>query len=117
MKTYCVKSRKNTENLNSKIFKTKYGRLIMQSKCANCGISKSKLVKEQEAKRLLSNLEIETLLSKIPLLNSTFKVYKTNKLVNKFLLVGDKFMPEMHLKQPGFTYSACGLFTKNKERI
>ena len=40
-----------------------------------------------------------------------------NEIVNKFLLVGDKFKPEMHLKQPGFTYSACGLFTKNKERI
>ena len=40
-----------------------------------------------------------------------------NEIVNKFLLVGDKFMPEMHLKQLGFTYSACGLFTKNKERI
>ena len=40
-----------------------------------------------------------------------------NEIVNKFLLVGDKFMPEMHLKQPGFTYSACGPFTRNKERI
>ena len=40
-----------------------------------------------------------------------------NEIVNKFLLVGDKFMPEMHLKQPGFTYGACGPFTKNKERI
>ena len=40
-----------------------------------------------------------------------------NKIVNKFLLVGDKFMPEMHLKQSGFTYSARGPFTKNKERI
>ena len=40
-----------------------------------------------------------------------------NEIVNKFLLVGDKFMPEMHLKEPGFTYSACGPFTKNKERI
>ena len=40
-----------------------------------------------------------------------------NEIVNKFLLVGDKFMPEMHLKQPSFTYSACGPFTKNKERI
>ena len=40
-----------------------------------------------------------------------------NETENKFLLVGNKFMPEMHLKQPGFTYSACGLFTKNKERI
>ena len=42
---------------------------------------------------------------------------KMNEIVNRFLLVGDKFMPEMHLKQPGFTYSACGPFTKNKERI
>ena len=40
-----------------------------------------------------------------------------NEIVNKFLLAGDKFMPEMHLRQPGFTYSACGSFTKNKERI
>ena len=40
-----------------------------------------------------------------------------NKIIHKFLLVGDKFMPELHLKQPGFTYSACGPFTKNKERI
>ena len=40
-----------------------------------------------------------------------------NEIVNKFLLAGDKFMPEMHLKQPGFTYTACGPFTKNKERI
>ena len=40
-----------------------------------------------------------------------------NEIVNKFLHVGDKFMPEMHFKQPGFTYSACGPFTKNKEGI
>ena len=40
-----------------------------------------------------------------------------NEIINKFSLLGDKFMPEMHLKQPGFTYSACGSFTENKERI
>ena len=40
-----------------------------------------------------------------------------NEIVNKFLLVGDTFMPEMHLKQPGFTYSACGPFTKKRKRI
>ena len=40
-----------------------------------------------------------------------------NDIINKFLLAGDKFMPEMHLRQPGFSYSACGPFTKNKERI
>ena len=39
-----------------------------------------------------------------------------NETVNKFLQAGVKYMPKMHLKQPGFTYSACGSFTKNKER-
>ena len=42
---------------------------------------------------------------------------KMNEVFNKFLLAGDTFMPEIHLKQPGFTYSACEPFTKNKERI
>ena len=40
-----------------------------------------------------------------------------NKLINKFLLAGDKFMPEMHLRQPPFVYSACGPFTRHQERI
>ena len=40
-----------------------------------------------------------------------------NQIINKFLLAGDKFMPEMHLKQPRFTYSACRPFTRNKQRI
>ena len=66
MKNYCVKCRKNTENLNSKIFKTKNGRLLMQSKCTDCGIKKSRFVKEQETKGLLSNLGMKTPLSKIP---------------------------------------------------
>ena len=40
-----------------------------------------------------------------------------NNIINKFLLVGDKFMPQMHLRQPQFLYSACGTFTKHKQRI
>ena len=76
MKTYRIKCRKNTGNLNSKIFKTKNDKLIMQSKCTECGFKKSRFVKEQKAKALLSNLGIKTLLSKIPLLNVFFKVYK-----------------------------------------
>ena len=40
-----------------------------------------------------------------------------NKIINKFLLTGSNFMPELHLKQPGFTYSACGPFTKHHEKI
>ena len=72
MKNYCVKCRKNTENLNSKIFKTKNNRLLMQSKFPVCGIKMSRFVKEKEAKGLSSNLEIKTLLNKIPLLNILF---------------------------------------------
>ena len=72
MNSYCVKCRKNTEKLNSKIFKTKNNRPIMQSKCIDCGIKKSRFVKEQEAKGLLSNLGIKTPSSKIPLLNVLF---------------------------------------------
>ena len=43
--------------------------------------------------------------------------YKMNDIINKFLLAGNKFMPEMHLKQPGFTYSACGPFTNRRFEI
>ena len=68
MLTYCVKCWKKIENLNPNIFKTKNGRLIMQSKCAVYGIKKSRFVREQEAKGLLHDLEIKTPLSKIPLL-------------------------------------------------
>ena len=50
-------------------------------------------------------------------MNETAKPSATARIINKFLLTGDKFMPEMHLRQPGFTYSACGPFTKHKERI
>ena len=72
MKTYCVKWWEKTENLDSTIFKTKNGRLIMQSKCPDCGIKKSRFVEKQEAKVLLSNLGIKTPLSQIPLLNVLF---------------------------------------------
>ena len=72
MKTYCVKCRKNTENLNSKMFKTKNARLIMQLKCIACRIKKSRFVNEQEAKSLLNNLGIKTPFSQIPLLNLLF---------------------------------------------
>ena len=72
MNTYCVKCKKDIENLNSKMFRTKNNRLIRQSKCPVYGIKKPRFVKEQEAKGLLSNLGIRTPLSKIPLLNVLF---------------------------------------------
>ena len=72
MKTYCLKCKKDTENIDPKMFRTKNNRLIMQSKCSDCGIKKSRFVKEQEAKGLLSNLGIKTPLCKIPLLSVLF---------------------------------------------
>ena len=72
MNTYCLKFRKDTDNIDPKMFKTKNNRLIMQSKCSVCGTKKSRFVKKQDAKGLLSNLGIKTPLSKIPLLNILF---------------------------------------------
>ena len=72
MKTYCVKCRKDTENIDPKMFRTKNNRLIIQSKCPVFRIKKSRFLREQEAKVLLSNLGIRTPLSKIPLLNALF---------------------------------------------
>ena len=72
MKTYYVKCKKDTENIDPKMFRTKNNRLIMQSKCPVCRIKKSRFIKNQEAKGLLSNLGIRTPLGKIPLLNILF---------------------------------------------
>ena len=72
MKIYCLKCRKYTENIDPKMVRTKSNRLIMQLKCSVFGIKKSRFVKEQEAKDLLSNLGIKTPLSNIPLLNFLF---------------------------------------------
>ena len=67
-----MKCRKDTENIDPKMVRTKNNRLIMPAKCPVCGIKRSRFVKEQEAKGLLSTLGIKTPLSKIPLLNVVF---------------------------------------------
>ena len=72
MKIYCVKCRKDIENIDPKMVGTKKNRLIMQLKCSVWWIKKSRFVKEQEAKSILSNLGIKTPLSKTPVLNILF---------------------------------------------
>ena len=72
MKTYCLKCKKDTENIDPKIFRTKNNRLLMQSKCSDCKNKKSRFVKELEAEGLLSNLGKNTPFSKIPFLNVLF---------------------------------------------
>ena len=68
MLSYCLKCKKNTESINPKVSKTTNGKTMILSKCTICGIKKSKFIKEQQAKGLLSNLGIRTPLNKIPLL-------------------------------------------------
>ena len=76
MKSYCLKCRKNTENINPRVSKTSNGRTTVLSKCAICGSKKSRFVKNQEAKGLLNNLGVRTSLSKVPILGDIlFQMY------------------------------------------
>ena len=69
MKPYCLKCRKDTENINPWVSNTSNGRAMISSKCAICGSKKSRFIKIQEAKGLISNLGIRTPLNKVPLLS------------------------------------------------
>ena len=69
MLSFCLKRRKNTESKNPKVVRTKNGRIMLLSKCSVCNSKKSKFLKEQEPRGLLSSLGIRTPLSQIPLLD------------------------------------------------
>ena len=75
---------------------------MLLSNYAICGNKKSTFIKIEQ----LHNFN-----------NIWINQFKLNKTINKFLLTGDRFMPDLHLKQPGLIYSACGPFTKHRERI
>ena len=98
METYCVSCKTYTTNENSSVRKTKQNRLMLLSNCAVCGQKKSTFIRNQE-------------------LHNFNNILNDYLIINNFLLTGDKFMLELHLKQPGFTYSAYGPFTKHRERI
>ena len=68
MESYCLKCKKHTKNINTQISSTSNGKMMILSKCAICGSKKSKFINKQEAKGLLSNIGIKTLLSRIPVL-------------------------------------------------
>ena len=68
MKSYCLKCKNDTENINSRVSNTSTGRTMILSKCAKCDSKKSRFIRNQEAKGLLSNLGIKTPLSKLPIL-------------------------------------------------
>ena len=131
--------RQKNKSKNPNVEEKKNKRTMLSSNSALFGSKKLKFIKDQEACWLLSSLGIRTAFSKIPLVSRLlFSVYwqittkckmneivnkfllavkcKMNEIVNKFLLAGDKFMHEMHLRQPAFMYCDCGPFTKSKER-
>ena len=68
MESYCLKCKKHTKNINPQVSSTSNGKVMILSKCAICGSKKSRFIKNQEAKGLLSNLGIRTPLSKVPIL-------------------------------------------------
>ena len=72
MKTYRIVCKKDTENKNSKVFKTKNNKIMLKSICPICGNNKSRFISKKNGSRLLSSLGIKTPLNKIPLLNALF---------------------------------------------
>ena len=74
MKSYCLKCRKNTENINPRVSKTSNGKTMVLSKCAICGSKKSRFIKNQETKGLLSNLGVRTPLTKVPILGEVVRI-------------------------------------------
>ena len=85
--SYCLKCEKNSDSTNPKFSATSNGKTMILSKCAIYGSEKSKFIKKQEAKGLLSNIGIRTPLSQVPLLGNIFCSkcnYKMNDVVNKF---------------------------------
>ena len=90
--------KKNTANENSSVRKTRQNRLMILSNYAVVAWKNLTFIKNKEVHNF----------------NDQFRM---NKTINKFLLTPDKFMPQLHLKQPRFTYSACGQFTTHREII
>ena len=117
MLNHCLKSRKNAKVKNPIALKTKNGTIIFLLKCAVLDSKKLRFIKNQETSKLLSNLPLKSNLSKIPVFRDSSKRNKMNEIINKYLVAGDTFMPEMYLRQPAFTYIACEPFIKNKEII
>ena len=94
MFSYCLQCRKNAESKSPKVVRTKNGRITLLSKFSVCNSKKLKFRKEQEARRLISNLMGVPILSDLSILNTKRKIqkYEMNAIVNKLLLAGDKFV-------------------------
>ena len=113
MLSYCFKCRRNTKSINPKGSKTTVRQLFYQH-ALYVVVKNQNLLNSKKQKDYLSSLGLRTPLNKSIRRYFVLIKYKMNKLINKFLLAGDRFMPEIHLRQPQFTYSACGPFTRHE---
>ena len=117
MNTYCLSCKKDIY-IDPKVMKTKNIRKMMLSRCSICNNKKSTYISKGSG--LFESLGLKTPQNRMKMLCGMLldnKIINITNMINKFLLAGDKFMPEMHLRQPQFVYSACGFFTRHKERI
>ena len=112
--TYCLSCKKDMENIDPRIVKTKNNKQVMPSKCSICNNKKSKFF--LKGSDLFDSLGLNTPQNRMKALVPSALI-NLNNIINKFLLAGDRFMPEMHLRQSQFVYSACDPFTRHKERI
>ena len=110
--TYCLSGKKDTRNIDPKVVKTKNNKRMIIARCSICNNKKSTFISQGSG--LLDSLGLNTPQNRMLLDN---KIIKMNNIINTFLLAGDKFMPEMHLRQPQFILGACGPFTRHRERV
>ena len=115
--TYCLSCKKDTKNIDPKVIKTKNNKRVIISRCSICNNKKSIFILQGSG--LFDSLALNTAQNRMKnaLWNAFNKIINMNNVISKFLLAGDKFLPEMHSRQPQFVYSACGPFTRHKERI
>ena len=116
--TYCLSCKKDTRNIDPRVIKTKNNKRVIISRCSICNNKKSIFISQGSG--LFDSLGLNTPQNRMKTLCRMLldkKVINMNNVINKFLLAGDTSMPEMHLRQSQFVYSAYETFTRHKERI
>ena len=115
MLSYCLECKNNTGSQDSKVSKTSNGKIMLLSMYAQCAYT---VYQRARVKWAIKPIRNQNPFEQDTIFRYNFELYKNNQQINKFLLAGDKLMPEIHLRFPGFTYNVYGPFTKlNKVRV
>ena len=120
MLSYCLKRRKNTDIKNPKFVRTKNEKIMILSKCVIFTNLNQILLKNKKLMWIIKLFRNKHSIKQIFFIRSSFIIMqgiKMNKIVNKFLLAADKFIPQMQLRQTGLTYSACEPIAKKQKNL